>query len=118
MLDDNCNYSNLKATIMDQGPNALIAAAAAFAVLGAPHPTTGFMQPVMHTSISTATIYTLLGSIAAAAASHITPTVPRPEQGSERITLRWLHSLSEESCLWRFRLVTLKSDEIRWRLMI
>jgi hypothetical protein len=59
MLDDNCNYLNLKATIMDQGPNALVVAAAAFAVLGAPHPTTGFTQPVMHTSNSTATIYTL-----------------------------------------------------------
>lgn len=60
MLDDNINYSNLEATIMDQGPNALVAAAAAFAVLGAPHPTTAFTQPAMHTSNSTATIYTLL----------------------------------------------------------
>jgi hypothetical protein len=72
---------------MDQGLNALVAAAAAFAVLCAPHPTTGFTQPVMHTSNSTATIYTLLGSIAAAAASHITPTPPRPEQGGVALPL-------------------------------
>jgi hypothetical protein len=64
-------------------------AAAAFAVLSAPHPTTGFTQPVMHTSNSTATIYTLLGSIAAAAASHISPTPPRPdsEQGGAALPL-------------------------------
>ena len=76
MLDDNCNYLTIEATIMDQGQNALAAAAAftkAFTVLSAPLPITGFTQLIMHTDNSTAVIYTCLGSIAVAA-SHITST--------------------------------------------
>jgi len=72
MSDDNCNYLAIKATVMDQGQNALVAAAA-FTVLGAPPPITGFIQLIMHTNNSTAAIYTCLGSIAVAA-RHITPT--------------------------------------------
>lgn len=87
---------------MNQGPNPF-AAAAVIAVLAAPHPIMAYTQPITDNRDPTAAFYIPLSSIAATA-SCLKPTPPRPEQGGQRITLHWLHSLSEESCLWHFRL--------------
>jgi hypothetical protein len=93
---------------MDQGLDA-VDAAAAIAVLAMRHPITAYAQSIAHTTDTTATFSVLLSTIAATT-SQIQPTPPRPDQGGERITLNWLHALSEENCLWRFRLVVSNSE--------
>ena len=94
-------------------PNATVAAAAAaaIAVLAAPHPVVAYTQPLIQTRDPATTSSNVLLSSIASMVNHSNTPPPRPEQGGQRITLNWLHSLSEESCLWQFRLVyfTLKN---------
>jgi hypothetical protein len=77
--------------------------AAAITVLSAPHPIVPHTQHILQDRNPT-TSFGILLSAAAATATVLNPTRPHPEQGGQRITLFWLQSLSEESCLWHFRL--------------
>jgi hypothetical protein len=103
---------------MNQGPNAMTAAAA-IAVLTAPHPIAAYTQPITHSrDPTTAYSYILLSSIASVTvASHLNSSPPRPEQGGQHISLYWLQSLSEEDCLWHFRLVYVNLEKLDRELM-
>jgi hypothetical protein len=91
---------------MNEDANAItVAAAAAIAMLAAPHPVVAYTQPLIQTrDPATTSSYILLSSIASVV-NHLNTPPPRPEQGGQRITLHWLHSLSDESYSWHFRLV-------------
>ena len=74
--------------MMNQGPDA-ITAAAAIAVLMAPHPVAAYT--LTHTQEPTTTSsYVLLSFIASeSVVGHLNPSPPHPEQGGQRITLYW-----------------------------
>ena len=102
---------------MNEAPNAITAAAAAIAVLMASHPIMAYTQPLAHAQDPT-TLFSciLLGSIASVA-SHSNIPSPHPEQGGQCITLHWLYSLSEESCLWQFQLVYFNLEKLNKKMM-